>query len=51
LKNGDVIKLKKTNKIYVDYKIENFFRLKTKIAKDQMKEVFKKYSQGKSQEL
>lgn len=51
LKNGDVIKLKKSNKIYVDYKIENFFRLKTKIAKDQMKEVFKKYSQGKSQEL
>ncbi len=51
LKNGDIVKLKKSNKIYIDYKIENFFRLKTKIAKDQMKEVFKKYSQGKSEQL
>ena len=51
LKNGDFIKAKKSNTIYIDYKIENFFRLKTKIAREQMKEVFKKYSQVKSEEL
>lgn len=51
LKNGDFIRLEKTNQIHIDYKIENFFLLKTKIAKDEIKELFKKYSSIKLIEL
>lgn len=51
LKNWDFIKLHKKNKIYIDYKIENFFLLKTKIAREQIKNLFKKYSWEKLQYL
>lgn len=51
LKNGDFIKLHKSNKIYIDYKIENFFLLKTKIAREQIKNLFKKYSSEKLEQL
>ncbi len=51
LKNGDFVKLHKSNKIYIDYKIENFFLLKTKISREQIKNLFKKYSSVKSEEL
>lgn len=51
LKNWDFIKLQKTNKIYINYKIENFFLLKTKVAREQIKTLFKKYASWKSEEL
>lgn len=51
LQNGDSITLKKWQKIYFDYKIENFFLLQTDIAKEQIKGILKKYSQSKSIQL
>ncbi|MGE4444387.1 MAG: HD domain-containing protein [Candidatus Altimarinota bacterium] len=51
LKNGDFIKLKNSNKIYIDYKIENFFLLKTKVSREQIKGLFKKYAQTKAEQL
>lgn len=51
LKNWDFIRLQKWNQINIDYKIEKFFLLKTKIARDGVKELFKKYSSNKLIEL
>ncbi|MBW7954198.1 bifunctional (p)ppGpp synthetase/guanosine-3',5'-bis(diphosphate) 3'-pyrophosphohydrolase [Candidatus Gracilibacteria bacterium] len=44
LKSGDVIKLFKQKNIFTNYKIENFFNIKTSIAREEIKEIFKKYS-------
>jgi len=51
LKNGDFIRLQKSNKININSKIENFFLLKTQKARDGLKELFKKYSSNKLIEL
>lgn len=47
LKNEDIIKLEKSSKIYTQYKIENYFLLKTQKAKDGVKMIFEKYSKNK----
>jgi len=48
LKNWDFIKLeKKSNKINTDYSIEKFLQLKTKKAREEIKNIFKKYSSVK----
>lgn len=47
LKDGDKIKLEKWEKIFTNYKIENYFFLKTLKAKDWVKKIFEKYSKNK----
>ncbi|MDD5770082.1 MAG: HD domain-containing protein [Candidatus Gracilibacteria bacterium] len=51
LKSGDNIKLEKGNKIFTNYKIENYFSLKTYNSREEIKKIFIKYSKDKLIEL
>lgn len=51
LKNDDKIILKKSNKIFLNYSIENYFQLKTDLARSGMKKIFEKHSKNKLIEL
>lgn len=45
--NNDMIIIETGKKVFIDYKIENFFLLKTNEAKNHIKQIFEKYSKQK----
>ncbi len=47
LSNWDYIKLIKDKKVFLNYKMDNFLKVKTKIARDWLKEVFNEFSKDK----
>ena len=51
LDNWNLIKLQKSKEVFTDYKVENFFQIKTPKAREAMRNIFSKYSKVKLNEL
>lgn len=51
LKDGDFIKIRISNIVKTDYKVENITLVRTQKARDWLKEIFNKYSKNKTQDL
>ncbi|MDP5039141.1 MAG: HD domain-containing protein [Candidatus Gracilibacteria bacterium] len=51
LQSGDFINIKKGTEVFTGYKVDNFFQIKTKKARENMKVIFGKYSKLKLIEL
>lgn len=51
LEDWNYIKLQKSKNIFIDYKVENFFQIKTPKAREEMKHIFQKYSKLKLYDL